>query len=110
MGSKNNPGEFDCYAAADPDEPMFVLLGRDPVAAEVVAYWAALREQLAHDRGDDPELAKAREAVACAEQMRAWASSLGKNDRLAQAETAARRVIRRGGLRRETFTDWVGGR
>lgn len=27
MGSKNNPGKYDCYEAADPDEPMFILLG-----------------------------------------------------------------------------------
>ncbi|HAW11807.1 MAG TPA: aspartate decarboxylase, partial [Chloroflexi bacterium] len=30
MGTKNNPGKFDCYDDAHPDEPMFVLLGRDP--------------------------------------------------------------------------------
>ena len=29
MGTKNNPGKFDCYEHAKPDEPMFVLLGRD---------------------------------------------------------------------------------
>lgn len=29
MGTKNNPGAFDCYANAEPDEPMFVLLARD---------------------------------------------------------------------------------
>jgi hypothetical protein len=29
MGTKNQPGKFDtCYANADPDEPMFVLLGK----------------------------------------------------------------------------------
>ena len=26
MGTKNNPGKFDCYANAKPDEPLFVLL------------------------------------------------------------------------------------
>ena len=25
MGTKNEPGEFDCYAAAEPDEPMFII-------------------------------------------------------------------------------------
>jgi hypothetical protein len=30
MGSKIQPGKFDCYANALPDEPMFVLLARDP--------------------------------------------------------------------------------
>ena len=28
MGTKNNPGRFDCYGNAEPDEPIFVLLGR----------------------------------------------------------------------------------
>ena len=36
MGTKNNPGVFDCYANAEPDEPMFVLLGRDKDAATLV--------------------------------------------------------------------------
>jgi hypothetical protein len=31
MGTKSNPGPFDCYAKAEPDEPMFVLLARDPL-------------------------------------------------------------------------------
>lgn len=29
MGTKNQPGSFDCYANAKGDEPLFVLLGRD---------------------------------------------------------------------------------
>lgn len=44
MGTKNNPGQFDCYANAEPDEPMFVLLGRDKHAPTLVWLWAALRE------------------------------------------------------------------
>lgn len=38
MGTKNRPGTFDCYAAAGPDEPLFVLLGRDPVAPLLVRF------------------------------------------------------------------------
>jgi hypothetical protein len=45
MGSKNNPSSFDCYAAAKPDEPMFVLLGRDPMAGALVRLWALMREE-----------------------------------------------------------------
>ena len=44
MGTKNNPGKFDCYANADPDEPMFILLGRDPHASAAVRRWADDRE------------------------------------------------------------------
>lgn len=40
MGTKNNPGTFDCYANAKPDEPMFVLLARDKKAPEIVRAWA----------------------------------------------------------------------
>lgn len=64
MGSKNNPGKFDCYANAEPDEPMFVLLGRDVDAPYLVEMWAKEREQ----RGEDP--AKVQEARDCAHNMR----------------------------------------
>jgi hypothetical protein len=40
MGTKNNPGEFDCYSKALPDEPMFVLLARDPRSVQLVRMWA----------------------------------------------------------------------
>jgi hypothetical protein len=43
MGTKNNPGKFDCLSAAEPDEPMFHLLARDPSAPWFVAMWAAVR-------------------------------------------------------------------
>lgn len=43
MGTKTNPGKFDCYAKAEPDEPVFVLLGRDPSAGPLVRLWAAIR-------------------------------------------------------------------
>ena len=40
MGTKNNPGEFDCYENAEPDEPIFVLSARDPSAPLIVRQWA----------------------------------------------------------------------
>jgi hypothetical protein len=66
LGTKNNPGAFDCYANAAPDEPMFVLLGRDPLAPFVVALWAKLR---ALTRGHD---AKVEEASKCLRMMWDW--------------------------------------
>lgn len=66
MGTKNNPGAFDCYDNADPDEPMFVLLGRDRNAPEVVRYWADLRAVAE----EDP--AKLAEARKCAADMEQW--------------------------------------
>jgi len=67
MGTKNNPGRFDCYDDADPDEPMFVLLARDPVAPVLVRLWADLRSL---DSNTRPE--KIAEAFACAKDMKAW--------------------------------------
>lgn len=66
MGTKNNPGTYDCYANAEPDEPMFILLGRDPFAPALVEYWANIRESV---RGPS---AKVEEARACAASMRRW--------------------------------------
>jgi hypothetical protein len=74
MGTKNAPGDFDCYANAEPDEPMFILLGRDPMAPYIVELWAQYRET----NGEDP--AKVQEARNCANQMRAWLSSLSKKE------------------------------
>lgn len=67
MGTKNNPGEFDCYANAEDDEPMFILLARDPEAPALVRRWAKMRE--AHG---EPDVAMLTEAQECAEDMVLW--------------------------------------
>lgn len=72
MGTKNSPGDFDCYANADADEPMFILLGRDPMAPYLVEMWAQLREQQNEHPG------KVWEARECAGLMREWLKKLGK--------------------------------
>jgi hypothetical protein len=61
MGTKQNPGPFDCYAAAAPDEPMFVLLARDPLAPALVREWARQRSE------SEGVTVKAREAYNCAD-------------------------------------------
>lgn len=73
MGTKNNPGTFDCYANALPDEPMFVLLGRDPRAPNMVRHWADRRE-LDIEKGERPETDRpmVSEARTCADLMEAW--------------------------------------
>jgi hypothetical protein len=63
MGTKNNPGNFDCYANAEPDEPMFVLLGRDEHAPALVRAWASMR------KGMNEAPAKVQEALNCAKAM-----------------------------------------
>lgn len=52
MGTKNNPGEFDCYNRAEPDEPRFTLIGRDRLAGHLVSLWSKVRN-------GDPEAANA---------------------------------------------------
>lgn len=85
MATKNNPGEFDCYASAGDDEPLFVLRSTDPLAPALVSLWACLRGhhfdaartflQKAIDKAverprkiDD----KFHEAAKCAHDMDAW--------------------------------------
>jgi len=70
MGTKQKPGQFDCYDKAENDEPMFVLLARDPVAPILVRHWRQLRMLLDIDDDD----AKGVEADICANAMEVWAS------------------------------------
>lgn len=73
MGSKNNPGAFDCYANAHPDEPMFVLLGRDPLAPSLVTLWAQARDTMADARPDPGrEREKIAESMTCIDAMKQW--------------------------------------
>lgn len=99
MGTKNNPGAYDCYANAEPDEPMFVLLARDETAEFFVKAWVAIRcgdvftaktmmENASFLRewvgGEPKEITdqKMVEAEQCAEAMRAWLQSKkGLSDR-----------------------------
>ncbi|KKN68900.1 hypothetical protein LCGC14_0446860 [marine sediment metagenome] len=68
MGTKNNPTPNDCYDKAEPDEPMFILLARDPHAPALVELWANLR-QLHGRPEDDMDGGKIDEARACATAM-----------------------------------------
>ena len=67
MGTKNDPGLYDCYEKAEADEPMFILLARDDLAPTVVRMCGLLRKL---DRSDDE--AKIVEAMECANAMEKW--------------------------------------
>jgi len=82
MGSRNNPGKFDCLAAAEPDEPTFTLLGRDPCAAATVAFWCMLRDNVRNNPADASQL---KEASECEDAMEQWAMKLGKADEVEKA-------------------------
>lgn len=88
MGTKNNPGAFDCYAKAAPDEPLFTLLARDSLAPHLTQIWAMIR---AGNRAEAsrtfnelllspmaavyvlrPDTEKALEAANCALAMMQW--------------------------------------
>lgn len=75
MATKNNPGPFDCFSRAEPDEPMFVLLGRDAAACLTVVFWVRMRLALGQPL-EDPQIEEARE---CSRKMEKWAKSKGKD-------------------------------
>lgn len=70
MGTKSEPGRFDCYDAAKPDEPIFILLGRDPQAPGVIRDWVIRRQRMG-ESGD-----KLMEALSCASDMEAYRMGL----------------------------------
>jgi hypothetical protein len=75
MGTKNNPGKYDCYVKAGPDEPIFVLRAKDALADELVDKWA---DEAALFLGDDHP--KVKEARACAQAMRDYPGRRYPND------------------------------
>lgn len=93
MGTKNNPGDFDCYANAEPDEPMFVLLGRDPTAFLIVSIWHAVKKEMRDSGTSKISDEKLDEARACAIALKEWAKKQGKNTDAADA--AFNRVVHR---------------
>lgn len=75
MATKNNPGKYDCYAAAEPDEPLFILRANDPSAPSMVRGWAWNRAQAifqGHKDGGPEAWAKVQEALDCAKAMETW--------------------------------------
>jgi hypothetical protein len=71
VATKRNPGAYDCYHHALPDEPLFVLLARDATAPDLVDEWALRRVSL-RNGVPDSELDQIIEAHACAAAMRSW--------------------------------------
>lgn len=99
MGTKNNPAPNDCYAKAEGDEPLFTLLARDPLAADLVRVWAKLRagafieaavifQSLMVTAQRRPQIfqsqdaVKASEALTCALSMEVWRNDPLRNTRV----------------------------
>jgi hypothetical protein len=80
MATKSNPGKFDCYKTALPDEPMFVLLARDPDFSRLVREWMHRRHRdiLCGDR-PDTDIELVQQAGQCAMDGENWRRrNLGK--------------------------------
>ena len=107
MGTKNNPGPYDCYAKLEADEPYFVLRGKDPIGWLIVKLWVRIRTTIALGAGSLPEeySAKLDEASATAEKMKQWA--IGKGT-LSTTEKMKQWAIGKGTLSAGTMTDsWI---
>lgn len=81
MGTKDKPSKFNCYERAKSDEPLFTLLGRDPVASVLVFEWVRIRKAL-----DKTEKEVLEEAIESAQSMRDYALKLKKRDEILRAQ------------------------
>jgi hypothetical protein len=90
MSTKDDPSQFDAYAKAEADEPVFTLLGRDPMAPSLIEAWAYLRsgqigaaeiafrqamDAATHVQPQMPGEAQIRSAFEVAEECRTWMRS-----------------------------------
>lgn len=105
MGTKNIPGKFDCYANALPDEPMFILLARDPKAPDSVQLWAEKyklsKEQENGLKGSRrltvEQYTKYCEALDCADAMAKWAKDYQNQEKVNRQKSEwSNRPITRG--------------
>lgn len=100
MATKQHPGAYDCYAAAEPNEPLFVLLGRDKHAPLLVRLWARLRAL------DDEDPQKVREASDCADAMEVFRDARRRPPAALSAEEALGAMIA-GAIRQQHGDDQV---
>lgn len=79
MGTKDNPRKFDCYAKLESNEPYFVLMGRDPCAANAVNSWCDDRIEMLRRKYKNEleiptsEFIQLKEARDCAVHMSEYA-------------------------------------
>lgn len=73
MGTKKDPGAFDCYNKAMTDEPRFTLIARDPQFAELITAWADRRErEVSCGARPQADLEMVSEARKCADDGARW--------------------------------------
>lgn len=97
MGTKNNPGHYDCYAKLAEDEPYFVLRGKDPFGWLLVNLWCSIRTMMMRANASPKEKenyqTKLREAKACAASMKSFAERHPANIEERSVENAVRSYI-----------------
>ena len=71
MGTKNEPGQYDCYGNAADDEPIFTLRAKDPIAPDLIRMWAVEYRRTKRPWTEKCD-AKYAEAMLCAERMERW--------------------------------------
>ena len=76
MGTLNTPGQYDCLKNLDPDEPYFLIRGKDVWGAFIVRLWIRLRRWAGHNKTEPEVLA---EAAVCADAMERWCKNLGRS-------------------------------
>lgn len=79
MGTKANPGSYDCYAKLAPDEPYLTLRGKDPAAPYLVMAWVKSRQ------GDWPGCLEVMMAMVSDREVQARASDPATNPKLEEA-------------------------
>jgi hypothetical protein len=87
MWSKSKPGPFDRSTEAESEEPIFVLLGRDPVAFLLVSLWIGVHDVMGDNAPD-----VALDAAQCVLALEQWARTHGGN--VERAADACLRVLR----------------
>jgi hypothetical protein len=85
MGTKEHPDIFDCYGAAAPDEPLFVLKASDLSAPLAVRFWAELYRARKRDADQwtEDSILRYSTALDTSEAMRAWRMARSLGDELA---------------------------
>ncbi len=70
MSTRNNPGPRDCLAKAEPDEPYFVLLGRDRASPVSIRIWCHLwLQEIALGLRPESDRPQVREALGAATEI-----------------------------------------
>jgi hypothetical protein len=90
MSTKLNPGPRDCLAKAEPDEPYFVLLGRDKASPVSIRIWCHIWLQEINlgmrPESDRPQIT---EALNVAYEMEKWCDNRAVRLSVAAAEMDA---------------------